>query len=458
MNAHPLKLARRAAASFSPAAMPLMSRRAYRWEFTAAAFLPASLACVDGNMVGVIAEKAFAAPAVVIATLGAATPLANITSALWTKALHGTHRVHAIMVIQAALLACVALIMCSPVSDLGLVTLVAGVFLGRVCMTGIMNARSDVWRANYPRTDRARITGKLAAANALIIGASSLTVGLLMDRENASPTDYRIFYAIAIAAGLVGIWCFAHIRWRGGPQHRRIEREKKANSGTGVSTKDMIAVLKRDRLYRRYMVAQFILGMSNLAAMPLFIVALGEFFTLPYTPSLLLTHIIPITMPILSIPVWAKLLDRTHIIRFRVVHSWFFVAANLLLAVGFLTNTIAVIAAARVILGIAFGGGMLAWTLGHHDFASREMASIYMGIHATLTGVRGAIAPYLGTVVYAPFAVSIGGASIEWQGLGAWTFLVLAGVGTVGAALFVRLFFIQRAQNRTDATPDHPPR
>ena len=219
----------------------------------------------------------------------------------------------------------------------------------------------------------------------------------------------------------------------------------------------MIAVLKRDHLYRRYMIAQFILGMSNLAAMPLFIVALGEVFTLAYTPSLLLTHIIPITMPILSIPLWARLLDRTHIIQFRVFHSWFFVAANILLALGFLTDNIAVITAARFILGVAFGGGMLAWTLGHHDFASREMASIYMGIHATLTGVRGAIAPYLGTLIYAPVTITVGATTIAWGGIGPWTFLLLAWLGSIGALLFLRLFIEQRRLARERGITTTPP-
>lgn len=452
-------LARRAATSFSPSAMPLMSRRAYRWEITAAMFLPASLACVDGNLVGVIAEKAFEAPALVIATLGAATPLANITSALWTKFLHGSHRVHAIMLMQACVLACVATVMLAPIGTVGLVVLVAGVLLGRIFMTGIMNARSDVWRANYPRTDRARVTGKLATANAIIIALSSLAVGALMDRAGASPNAYRVFYGIAIALGIVGIWCFGHIRWRGGVAQRRAERAKRESSGTGVSTRDMIDVLKRDHLYRRYMVAQFVLGVSNLAAMPLFIVALGEVFTLDYTPSLFLTSVLPILMPVLSIPVWARLLDRTHVIRFRVFHSWFFVAANLLLAVGFLTEQIAIITLARIIVGIAFGGGMLAWTLGHHDFASREMASIYMGIHATLTGVRGAIAPFLGAIVYAPATIAFAGVSFTWGGIGPWTFLLLAWVGMIGALMFVRLHVEQKrlARERGITAPNDPP-
>ncbi len=54
----------------------------------------------------------------------------------------------------------------------------------------------------------------------------------------------------------------------------------------------------------------------------------------------------------------------------------------------------------RVITGIVNGGGSLAWQLGHNDFAPRDQLSTYMGIHVTLTGVRGAFAPFLGMALY----------------------------------------------------------
>jgi hypothetical protein len=44
----------------------------------------------------------------------------------------------------------------------------------------------------------------------------------------------------------------------------------------------------------------------------------------------------------------------------------------------------------------AFAGGKLGWNLGHNDFASDDQSTLYMGIHVTLTGVRGLIAPLAG--------------------------------------------------------------
>lgn len=402
--------------------------------------MPAAIACVEGNVVGVILNKAFQAPPTVIATVAAAPAIANITSALWTRALRGTHRVYAINILQAVVLLCVGVIALAPISSAGTWIVVASVLAARIAMAGIINARSDIWRANYPRTDRARATGKLTTVTAIIVSLTAAIIGVIMDRADSMGEDaYRIVYAAALTLGLGGLWAFSHVRWRGGLSQRRAESREKAEKSNAASARRMFGVLKNDRWYRRYMTAQFILGIANLSAIPLFIVELENTFRMGYLPSLLLTQVVPMLMPVLAIPFWAKLLDRVHVIRFRAIHSWFFVTALGLLSVGFLTETLWVIVVSRVVVGIAFGGGMLAWNLGHNDFASREMASIYMGIHATLTGVRGAIGPYIGTLLYAPLVVTVLGVEVAWGGMGAWTFAIAGWLALVGGLLFLKL-------------------
>jgi hypothetical protein len=108
--------------------------------------------------------------------------------------------------------------------------------------------------------------------------------------------------------------------------------------------------------------------------------------------------------------------------------------------------------ASRLVLGLGIGGGMLAWELGHHDFASRQMANLYMGIHATLTGIRGLIAPFLFTYIY----LQLGAAQDTTRlgtilpGLELWTFFLLAAIGVFAAMQFVRMHRELRAAR--DAT------
>ncbi|MCX7065941.1 MAG: hypothetical protein NT024_15565, partial [Proteobacteria bacterium] len=88
-----------------------------------------------------------------------------------------------------------------------------------------------------------------------------------------------------------------------------------------------------------------------------------------------------------------------------------------------------VIAVGRLVNGIVNGGGSLAWQLGHNDFAPREQVAAYMGIHVTLTGVRGAFAPFLGMAMYLGW--SRGAVLPEVTGLGPSLFLVSAALGVV---------------------------
>ncbi len=48
-------------------------------------------------------------------------------------------------------------------------------------------------------------------------------------------------------------------------------------------------------MYRRYMGAMFLLGISNIAAMPVFIIALNGASNCTHT-ALLLTHVIPVLL------------------------------------------------------------------------------------------------------------------------------------------------------------------
>jgi hypothetical protein len=51
-------------------------------------------------------------------------------------------------------------------------------------------------------------------------------------------------------------------------------------------------------------------------------------------------------------------------------------------------------------MGLSTAGANLGWNLGHNDFASLGQAQHYMGVHVTLTGVRGLIAPSVGMLCY----------------------------------------------------------
>jgi len=449
-----LSLPLRYVLSFLPTRMPPMIRRNYAWELLSAFFLPAAIACIEGEVLGVIAKKTFDAPDLAIAAISASPTLAMLTSIFWTRVIRGRERVRLVNILQILFLAHVLLIAFVPVSSAGLFALVALTYGGRICLTGIITARTDLWRANYPRNVRSRITGKLTIVVTIVISLTALIVARVMDAgEVGDTTGFRIVYCVSSVMGLAGVWAFSHVRWRGRTAHVSAELEAKADEDVSrVGPAAMWRILKTDRRYRRFMVAQFILGVPNLAALPIVIIGLEEHFRLGYLSTIGLTKVLPIMAMTVFIPFWANLLDRLHIVHFRVYHAWTFVLANLLVGLGLVLGRIELIILGRLAIGIAHAGGVLAWNHGHHDFASREFASVYMGIHVTLTGVRGAFAPFLGTLLYGAWALNWPGVfSIDWDGLGAATFFVLAGVSVYGAILFLRLHRETRKEKLTPA-------
>jgi len=102
----------------------------------------------------------------------------------------------------------------------------------------------------------------------------------------------------------------------------------------------------------------------------------------------------------LAVPVWAGLLDRSHVVRFRAVHGWFFVAAQAMFMLGMAVQAMPLMYAGAVLWGVALGGGALAWNLGHTDFAPPAQNAHYMATHVTLNGLRGLLAPFLSAGLY----------------------------------------------------------
>ncbi|MBL0926611.1 MAG: MFS transporter [Phycisphaerales bacterium] len=429
--------------AIAPGAQRPLIRRNYRFELANAGLMPAALACVDGGVAGLIAAKAFNAGPIVVATLTGASSIANVTSVAWTRWVHGADRVRFVNGLQWSIIACVLVAAAAPFSTPGLWVLTLSVLAAQAFITGISVARADIWRANYPRTERGRITGKIAIATALVAGLAGLLAGKAIDWDKAAGGEghgYRWVFLACAALAVGGVWSMSRVRWRGRVSQLKRERAHRDADHHAASARAMLDLLRKDHAYRRFMWAQFVLGVPSLAALPIFVIALtDQFKDLSYAQSITLTHVLPMVMPVAAIPFWARLLDRMHIVRFRTYHSWSFVAANFLMGAGFLLGSETVLYVSRIVLGIAAGGGTLAWNLGHHDFAQRDRAAVYMGLHVTLTGVRGLFAPFIGALLYHGWSLRLPGLDLSWRGIGAWSLILCGLISLWSVWLFVRL-------------------
>jgi len=110
-----------------------------------------------------------------------------------------------------------------------------------------------------------------------------------------------------------------------------------------------------------------------------------------------------------SIGRWGRLFDRVGVLRFRVVNVACWAVSLALGAVatlaivhldwigpGMFPMIVLLFAVRGLFNGLGLGGGALAWNIGHLHFARPDEAEVYMGIHVSLTGIRGLFAPLVG--------------------------------------------------------------
>jgi MFS family permease len=425
--------------SFHPSAMPWLSRPNYARELRAAFFLPWAFAATEGSVIGFIVRKLY--DGVVedtllnffVAALIAAPAMANITSFGWAIAVSGKRKIPFITALQLTIIIAVSVIALAPRSPSGLILLIASAYAARICLAGIVTIRSTVWGVNYP-TDRARMAGKIEAVSVTISSLIAIGLGFAMQE---SEDAYRILIPIFGVVALIGVGSYARIKVRTESAIIAREQAQSNNSSGALSNiptllRGIVRVMFDDVPFQRYQTCQFMLGIGNMMSWAPFVIIAKEQFGLDYLPGLILTQVIPLLMMPLFIPLWARFLDRVHIVTFRSFHSWVFVVALFLSFIGSQMEIVALFYAASVMRGIAFGGGALAWNLGHLHYVKPDRATDYMAVHVTLTGVRGLTAPFIGVAIYTTYEA-------HWPGQGSWVFVVGAFLAFLGAMGFLKL-------------------
>ncbi|MGD8416807.1 MAG: MFS transporter [Pseudomonadales bacterium] len=413
--------------TFARPPLPEAAQRAFRYEQLTELTLPVAFTLLEGGIVGVIAAKIYQVPPLVLAVITAAPMFGNLSSYVWSRLANARTKVRFANAVQIATIGCVLAIATAPVNQVGAVLLVLGMILSRLLITGIVTVRSVVWSLNYARAVRARTTGRLQVITSLVTVVISSVVGPLLDQN---PGSFRWVYVAGAVFGVLGVYFFSRVNVIGEARHRVLERRASREQHTEAHM-GFLEVLRHDRHYARYQIYQFTAGAANMIIEAPLVYLITRQLGAGYTESIALTTVIPFAVSVVTLPLWASYLDRVHVAEFRARQSVLWILSQLLLWVGALTGSLWWIGASRLVLGIARGGGSLAWQLGHNDFADQKSLSTYMGIHVTLTGVRGATMPFLGMLLYVGVA--------DLPGIGAQLFLLAAVLSAISWVGFRRL-------------------
>jgi MFS family permease len=374
----------------------------FRREILPWAFLGLTLGLVEGATAAVLVKQHFAETTstlllnLSVALVSGAPALSNVISFIWANVAHGRERVRLMVILQAVFALTVGMIALAPSEAGGLLLTVVSVLSARLVWAGILTVRAAVWSANYPRNVLARITGRIVIVSSLAVAAAAGLMGWTLE---ARAIDPRWLYGGGALAGLTAAWLYRETRVR--RQFRLLYEE--AASGTRsepFSLRMLGEILAGDPSFREYMFWMGLFGGGNLMLTAQLVVIFSEQLHFSSALQIALLSVVPLaTLPLFT-PYWARLFDGSHIVVYRSRQGWALVAATVITCAGTFTEWLPLLWAGAIVLGAAYAGANLGWNLGHNDFASIGRAQHYMGVHVTLTGVRGAIAPPAGILLY----------------------------------------------------------
>jgi hypothetical protein len=406
----------------------------FRREVLPWTLLGLTLGLVEGATAAVLIKHGFAgsapAPAVnlAVALVSGAPALSNVVSFMWANLAHGRARVRLLVTLQATFAVFVGLVGLAPRAQGGLVFAVASVLVARMLWAGILTIRAAVWTANYPRHLAARMTGRIVVWSSLAIAGTAALAATAIESRLVSP---RWLYGGAALAGLIGALRYRAMRVRREYQLLAAEAAVGA-SGQLFSLRSLTEILKTDPSFREYMFWMGLYGGGALMLTSQMVVVLSDQLHMAAATQIMLLAVIPLVTLPLWVPTWARLFDGRHVVVYRSRQGWWLAAAIFVNVTGALSGSLLVLVVGALILGVANAGANLGWNLGHNDFATLGRAQHYMGVHVTLTGLRGMIAPPLGIVVYE-------GLEGLHRGAGRWSLLLPLALTTAGAAGFTSM-------------------
>ena len=405
-----------------------------RREILPWALLGLTLGMVEGATAAVLVKQRFGAGAepfavnLAVALVSGAPALSNVVSFAWANLAHGRSRVQLVVALQALFAVSVGVVGLAPAASGGLVLTVLSILAARVLWSGILTVRSSIWIANYPRHLLARFTGRIVVATSLTLAAAAAATALALD---AAAFDARLLYAGAAIAGLVAAWRYRAARVR--REFQLLDAEQAESGRVDLfSLRTLLQILREDPDYREYMLWMGIYGGGNLMLTSQLVVILTDRLGMPPGRQIAMLAVLPLLAMPLFVPMWARLFDGGHVVHYRARQGWVLVLAVAILCVGTLADLEWLLWAGAVVLGVAYAGANLGWSLGHNDFASPGRAQHYMGVHVTLTGLRGMVAPPLGIAAYQGLETLAAGA-------GRWSVLLPLAGTAAGAAGFTRM-------------------
>ncbi len=344
---------------------------------------------VVGDLAALIAVKSLAAPPWEVALLTASLPVGNLLAVFWSRRITLSSQ-KTLYIFWPEVVTSLILMAMTFAENSHTYTIGFCAFL--LLRTPVLQAHSAILRANYPPQWRSWLLARAIAWSEILIAVSGLIFGWLLE---FNAWNYRGILALVGACSLLGAF-----------QARRIrvaDEAQKAPQNIGAadySLRRILSVLRSDRRFRRYEFSFSLFGFANIMTFPILPLFLQNELGIRYSMAGLILVTIPMVIDVVLLPLWGRKLDQHNPLLMRVVFNVVFTLGMVCYP---LADSLWVFAVGRALIALVQGGSSLVWILGINYFAKRRDVPLYMGLHQSLTGVRGLIAPFAGIALCRAF-------------------------------------------------------
>ncbi|MCI0341190.1 MAG: MFS transporter [Planctomycetales bacterium] len=372
--------------------VPFLSGPSYRRHLLASA--------LDGAFAGIIslapffASRELGAPRWGIVLFLQATSVAMLTSTFWAGLLASADRLRVFVVAGLAgrLTLCAVAATSAPAPFLVVAALHA------FAHPAVLPALNVLWQANYPAAVRGRILGRISVVGSLATGLSSLAGAQLFAHE---PGLFRVVFPVAGFLGFGAYALYGLIRIRRRPRDPgRAEAPvalpdpsfpARRSWSVPHPIRDAVRLLRGHPAFAVYEVGFMVYGFGFFFAHPLLADYCARDLELGHEVYGRALFILEGTKLVFS-PIFGRLLDRLQAPRASALS--FLCLAPFAVTIA-LAEGEAAVYAAFAIFGVGMAGVNVCWTLGTIEFAGREDAGPFMGVHAACVGIRTLAAPQL---------------------------------------------------------------
>lgn len=260
---------------------------------------------------------------------------------------------------------------------------IGGVMLALFCLTAATPLMTQILQDNYPDHERGRLFSRTVILRVISAAAFGWAAGWFLS-SNLGRFVW-LFVIFALCAWLGGVWL------------TRCPSQPLRDEGR-LHPWRCFGSLRGDPAFRWVLFTWMLTGFACLTMFPLrvdYLAGLERDGLGGYRPDeiALLVAVLPNLSRLVTSQIWGHLFDRINFFVMRILINLFFVAAML---VFFQSENLLPLVIGALILGVAFGGGDIAWSLWVTKLAPPDRVADYMAMHTFLTGVRGIIAPIVG--------------------------------------------------------------